>query len=77
MCGKGELKTGYWWGTLREGDHLEDPGLDGRKMLTWNIKHWDGVMDWIDLAQIRDRWPAVVNAEMNLRIPSMREIFVD
>jgi hypothetical protein len=69
VCGKGELNTGYWWGTLREGDHLEDPGLDGRKMLTWNIKHWDGVMDWIDLAQIRDRWPAVVNAEMNLRIP--------
>jgi len=27
-----------------------------------------GVMDWIDLAQDRDRWRALVNAEMNLRV---------
>jgi hypothetical protein len=40
---------------VREGDHLDDPGVDGRIILKWIIKKWDGCMDWIDLAQDRDR----------------------
>ena len=27
------MRTGFWWGNVREGDHLRDPGLDGRIIL--------------------------------------------
>jgi hypothetical protein len=28
-----------------------------------------GVVDWSDLARVRDRWRALLNAVMNLRVP--------
>jgi hypothetical protein len=28
-----------------------------------------GVMGWIELAQVKDRWRTLVNAVMNLRVP--------
>jgi hypothetical protein len=65
-----EVHKGFWCGDLRERDHLEDRGVDGRIILKCIFKKWDGGgMDWIDMAQDRDRWLALVNAVMNLRVP--------
>jgi hypothetical protein len=62
------VHTGLWWENLTERNHLEDLGLDGRVLLKWIFKNWNGSMDWIDLAQDRDRWRSVVKVAMNLRI---------
>jgi hypothetical protein len=59
---------------LRERDHLKEPGVDGRIILKWIFKKWDGGMDWIDMAQDRDRWRAGVSAVMNLRVQKTRGI---
>jgi hypothetical protein len=29
----------------------------------------DGGIGWIGVARVRDRWPAVVNAVMNIQVP--------
>ena len=66
------MRTGFWWGNLRVRAHLEDPGVNGRIILKWIFSRWvagGGGMDWIDLAQDRDRWRELVKAVMNLLFP--------
>ena len=48
---------------------MEDPGIDVRIILRWIFRKWVGVMNWIGLAQDRDRWRSLVNVVMNLQVP--------
>jgi hypothetical protein len=69
--GRGEVHTGFWWGNLSERDHLEDPGLIYVRILfkiDLQEVGW-GSMEWLNLAQDRDRWWALVNVVMNLQVP--------
>jgi len=47
------VHIGFWWGNLREGDHLEDQGVDRRITLRWIFRKWDGVKAWTGLIWLR------------------------
>jgi len=40
------VHTGLWWGNLREGEHLEEPGVDGTVIIKPILKKWGGCA-WI------------------------------
>jgi hypothetical protein len=39
--------TEFWWGNLREGVHLVDPGIEGKIILRWIFRktHWGHGLD--------------------------------
>jgi hypothetical protein len=49
----GEIKGAdrFSWGSLREENHMEDLGVDGRIILKWILKKWDG--EWTGLVWLR------------------------
>jgi len=36
------MHTGFWWVHLWETDHFENSGIDGRIILRWIFRKWDG-----------------------------------
>jgi hypothetical protein len=68
--GKGRMPIGYWSENQRGKRQLRRPRqrwVDNIKMDLEEIG-WGGV-DWIGLAQDRDKWRALVNTVLNLRVP--------
>jgi hypothetical protein len=53
VWGKTEVDTAFWWGDLREGDHLGNRVVDGRIVLKWIFKKWYGA--WSGLSWVRIR----------------------
>jgi hypothetical protein len=67
--GRGEACTGFLVGKTEGKRPLEDLGVDGRIILSWIFRKWGcGGMDWIELAQDRGSWRAIVNAVLNLQV---------
>jgi len=48
--GRRQAYTGFWWGNVREGNDLEDPGVDGRIIIRWIPGSGIWGIDWIELA---------------------------
>ena len=36
--------TRFWWGNLSERDHCGDQDVDGRMILRWILRKWEGVV---------------------------------
>jgi len=64
--GGGEAYKCFWWGNLKKRGHLGGRGEDNIKMDVQELGC--GVMDWIELAQDRDRLWAFVTAVMNFQV---------
>ena len=63
------MYTGFWWGTggKRPLGRPKRRWKDNAKMDIQEVGC--GGMDWIDQAQDKDRWRAVVNAVIDLLVP--------
>jgi hypothetical protein len=61
---------GYWWKNLKETDHFDGLGIDGRIILKMNHKErgWER-LDWINLNRKRQKWLTVVTTVMNILFP--------
>jgi len=61
--------TVCWWGSLRGKDHWGDQDVDGEDNIKMDLQEVGGGRgDWMELAQDRDRWRAVVGTVRDFRV---------
>jgi hypothetical protein len=68
--------TWFWWESPKERDHSEDRGVDGRMVSEWILREIGWGVERIQLAEDTDRWRALVNTVMNLRVLAPRSLLV-
>jgi hypothetical protein len=69
------VHTGFWWENLRESEILRDLIVDWRTIFKCVFSKRDGGMEWIDLAQDRDRWRTFAHA-ITIIYASIKELAV-
>jgi len=70
VWGRGGACTGFWWRKPEGKRPLGRPRHSWEDNIKMDLQDVAcGVMDWIELAEDRDRWRAFVDAVMNLRVP--------
>jgi hypothetical protein len=63
---KEDVCIGCWWVNQRERDYWGDQDVGGRIILRWIFRKWEGGCgDWMELAQDKDRWWALLSKVMN------------
>jgi len=66
---RGHVHKWFLWGHLREKGLVKNLDIDARIILKFSFKKFYGSVDWIDVAQARVMWRALVYSVMNLRVP--------
>jgi hypothetical protein len=51
--GSGEVRTGFWWGRLRERDSSEIVGVYEMKI---DLQKVGWGVEWIYLVQVKEKW---------------------
>jgi hypothetical protein len=68
--GEGRVVHMVLMGKLEGKDQWGDPDVHGKIILRWIFRKWKaGCGDWMELAQDRDRWRALVSTVRKLRVP--------
>jgi hypothetical protein len=63
------MRTKFWSEYLKEADHSENLGVDGKIISKRILGIQGGGVDWMNLAQDRNQWRTLVSTVMNVWVP--------
>ena len=69
VWGRGEVCTGFQWGNPEGKRPFGSPRPRWEDNIKMELQEVGGGGDWMELAQDKDRWQALVNTVMSLQVP--------